>query len=56
MVEKNVLAEKTLAFAIRIVNGYKYLIDNKKESVMSKQMLMCGYPYYCKNNQNNKKE
>jgi len=42
MVEKNVLIERTLAFAIRIVNGYKYLIDNKKEFVMSKQMLRCG--------------
>jgi hypothetical protein len=25
----NVLSEKTLAFAIRIVNGYKYLVENK---------------------------
>ena len=42
MVDNNVLTEKTLAFAIRIVNGYKYLIDSKKEFVMSKQLLRCG--------------
>ena len=42
MVENNVLSEKTLAFAIRVVNGYKYLVDNKKEFVMSKQILRCG--------------
>ena len=42
MVENNVLSEKTLAFAIRVVNCYKYLVDNKKEFVMSKQILRCG--------------
>ena len=42
MVVNNVLSEKTLAFAIRIVNGYKYLVENKKEFVMSKQLLRCG--------------
>jgi four helix bundle protein len=42
MVENNVLSEKTLAFAIRVVNGYKYLVDNKKEFVLSKQILRCG--------------
>jgi four helix bundle protein len=34
-----VLEEKSLKFAIRIVNLYKYLIDEKKEFVMSKQVL-----------------
>lgn len=29
-------------FAIRIVNMYKYLCENKKEYVMSKQLLMSG--------------
>lgn len=42
MVENNILSEKTLAFAVRIVNIYKYLIDNKKEYVISKQILRCG--------------
>ena len=37
-----VLEEKSLKFAIRIVNLYKYLIDEKKEVVMSKQVLRSG--------------
>ena len=39
-----VLEEKSLKFAIRIVNLYKYLIDEKKEFVMSKQVLRSGTP------------
>ena len=42
MVENNVLAEKSIAFAIRIVNCYKYLTKQKRESVMSKQILRSG--------------
>ena len=37
-----VLEEKSLKFAIRIVNLYKYLIDEKKEFVISKQVLRSG--------------
>ena len=37
-----VLEEKSLKFAIRIVNLYKYLVDDKKEFVMSKQVLRSG--------------
>ena len=33
---------KTLDFAIRIVNFYKYLREEKNEYVMSKQILRCG--------------
>jgi four helix bundle protein len=42
MVSKNILAEKTLAFAIRIVKLYKYLTEEKREFIMSKQLLRCG--------------
>ena len=38
----NVIALKTLDFAIRIVNMYKYLTEQKKEYVLSKQLLRCG--------------
>jgi len=38
----NVLKEKSFAFAIRIVNLYKYLSDNKKEFILSKQVLRSG--------------
>ena len=34
--------EKSFRFSIRIVNLYKYLITEKKEYVLSKQLLKCG--------------
>jgi four helix bundle protein len=37
-----VLIMKSFAFALRIVNMYKYLIDGKKEFVSSKQCLHSG--------------
>ena len=36
------LAERTLAFAIRIVNLNRYLTEQKKEYVLSKQVLRSG--------------
>ena len=38
----NVIESKTFDFAIRIVNLYKYLCDQKKEYVLSKQVLCSG--------------
>jgi four helix bundle protein len=40
-IENNVY-EISRAFAIRVVNLYKYLSDNKNEYVMSKQMYRSG--------------
>jgi len=40
--KENVLRTKSLSFAVRIVNLYKYLCDNKKEFVLSKQLLRSG--------------
>ncbi|MBR0046128.1 MAG: four helix bundle protein [Bacteroidaceae bacterium] len=37
-----VIANLGLDFALRIVNLYKYLCNNKNEHVMSKQLLRCG--------------
>ena len=42
MKKVNVVQEKSFAFAIRIVNLYKYLCEEKKEYVLSKQVLRCG--------------
>lgn len=42
MKQDNLILNKTLDFAIRIVNMYKYLVDAKKEYVMSKQLLRSG--------------
>ena len=38
----NIIEEKSFDFAVRIVKLYQYLTDNKKEYVMSKQLLRCG--------------
>lgn len=42
MKTENVVQQKSFAFAIRIVNLYKYLISEKKEYVLSKQLLRSG--------------
>ena len=38
----NVIVDKSKFFAIRIVNAYKYLTQEKCECVMSKQLLRSG--------------
>ncbi len=40
--KENILLDKSFAFAIRVVNAYKYLIEDKKEYVLSKQFLQSG--------------
>ncbi len=42
MKKDNVVQEKSYAFAIRIVKVYQYLCAEKKEFVLSKQLLRCG--------------
>ncbi len=42
MKSNNIVQQKSFAFAIRIVNVYKYLIAEKKEFVLSKQLLRSG--------------
>ena len=42
MEKNNITYEKAYNFAIRIVNAYKYLIEEKKEFVLSKQLLKSG--------------
>ena len=36
---ENILKDKSLKFAIRIVNLSKYLVENPKEFILSKQVL-----------------
>lgn len=38
----NVIQIKSYAFAIRVVNVYKYLTSEHNEYVLSKQLLRCG--------------
>ena len=40
--KENPVAEKSKAFALRIIELYKYLCDEKHEFVMSKQILRSG--------------
>ena len=42
MAKYNILQEKSFAFAIRIVNLYKFLHEEQKEYVLSKQILRSG--------------
>lgn len=39
---KNVIESKSFDFAVRIVNLYKHLTENKKEFILSKQLLRSG--------------
>jgi len=42
MKQENIILEKSFAFAVRIVKLYKYFCDEKKEYVLSKQLLRSG--------------
>ena len=42
MKDDNVIAIKSKAFAIRVINLYKYLTQEKQEYVLSKQILRSG--------------
>lgn len=39
---ENVISKKSYAFAIRIIRLYKFLIEDKKEFILSKQLLRSG--------------
>jgi len=39
---RNIIKIKSFSFAVRIVNLYKYLNSNKKEYILSKQLLRSG--------------
>jgi len=38
----NIIQEKTYAFAIRIVQAYKFLVEEKKEYVLCRQLIQCA--------------
>ena len=42
MKKDNVIVDKSFAFAVRVVKLYKYLCDEKKEFILSKQLLRSG--------------
>jgi len=42
MMNENVIYKKSFEFAKRIINLYKFLCENKREFILSKQILRCG--------------
>ncbi|NCS87940.1 MAG: four helix bundle protein [Ignavibacteria bacterium CG2_30_36_16] len=42
MKSENIIQNKSYQFALRIIKLYKFLIEEKKEFVLSKQILRCG--------------
>ncbi len=42
MAKESVLREKSYAFAIRVINLAKFLREEKKEYILSKQIVRCG--------------
>ncbi|NQX80830.1 MAG: four helix bundle protein [Flavobacteriaceae bacterium] len=40
--KRNIIKEKSFGFAIRIVKLYQFLVNDKKEYVLSKQLLRSG--------------
>jgi len=42
MKDDNVIRDKSKKFAVRIIKFYKYLFDEKRENVISKQILRSG--------------
>lgn len=41
-IKNNIVADKSYAFALRIIKLYKYIVSEKKEYVLSKQILRSG--------------
>ena len=40
--KRNILKDKSFAFAVRVIRLYQYLAEKKKEYVLSKQLLRSG--------------
>ena len=45
--KRNIVKEKSFAFAVRIVDVYKVLCSQKREYVLSKQLLRSGTSVSC---------
>lgn len=41
-IKDNIVITKSYSFALEIIKVYKFLISEKKEFVLSKQLLRCG--------------
>ena len=50
MTKDNILADKSIVFAIRMTKCYKFLMEDKQDYIMSKQLFRSGI--YNKDHQN----
>jgi len=41
-VKENIILDKTMEFSVRIVNLYRYLNEEKREHILSRQLLRAG--------------
>ncbi len=39
---QSLLYEKSYAFAIRLVNAHRFIVESRREFILSKQFLRCG--------------
>ena len=39
---ENILIDKSIAFAVRIIKLHRYLLKSKKETIISKQIVRSG--------------
>ena len=46
MTQNNILIDKAIDFAIRMTKCYRYLMEEKGEYIMSKQMFRSGMKVY----------
>lgn len=42
IMKSNIIKEKSFNFAVRIINLSKYLVNEKKEFILSKQLIRSG--------------
>lgn len=40
--DENIIKNKSYAFAVKLVKIYQFLIQDKREFILSKQLLRCG--------------
>ena len=40
--KENIVQQKTYSFAVKAINDYKHLVNEKREFVLSKQLLRCA--------------
>ena len=42
MNRESIIEQKSYSFALRIIKLHKYLVENRRDYILSKQLLRCG--------------